>query len=270
VSFSDDQPHTRTRLPVGDLPPPPPGRRPRPLRTLFTVLGIVVLLVMAISFANRGKDTPPAANAADGTRSTGHPSSAAPTAATGQQPVSGSSNGIATGYPRTGQGAQSAAVNYAVALGSAAMYSTETRHAVLATVTDPARTAALQTRLDNAFADGATRYGLDDQGEAPAGLAFISRTIPVGTRTEALNADAAKVAVWSNGLIGLAGEGSTQPVAENWFTLTLTLHWVGNDWKVTDYRQASGPAPVNGDQQASSADEIKSAVEQYGGFRYAR
>ncbi|MFJ6217222.1 hypothetical protein ACIQGZ_28400 [Streptomyces sp. NPDC092296] len=280
MSFSDDQPHTRTRLPVGDLPPPQTGRQPRPLRTLLTVLGIVVLLVVAISIANHGKPDPrpgtgttaaTGGNAGAGSGTGGTADQAAPTAPTGQRPVDTTSNGIASGFPHSSQGAQSAAANYAVALGSAAMYAADSRHTVIATIATPATAAALQSRLDAAFAGGAAaKYGLDEHGAAPAGLTFVSRTIPVGTRAEVYGDAAARVSVWSNGLIGLAGQGSTQPVAENWFTLTLDLRWVGNDWKVADYRQQSGPAPVNGDQQAASADEIKNAAEQYGGFRYAR
>ncbi|MGA5703217.1 hypothetical protein [Peterkaempfera bronchialis] len=269
MSLSDDQPHTRTRLPVGDLPPPQPGRQPRPLRTLLTVMGILVLLVVAISFANRDKPDPHrgSGTAADGSGG----GKAAPTAATGQRPVDTTSNGIPAGFPHTDQGAQSAAANYAVALGSAGMFDADTRHSVIDTLADPAAADALRNRLDSAFAQGAAaKYGLGEHGTAPAGLTFISRTIPVGTKVEQYGDAAARVAVWSSGLIGLAGQGSTQPVAENWFTLTLSLRWVGNDWKVVDFHQQPGPAPVNGDQQAANADEIKSAAEQYGGFRYAR
>lgn len=270
MSLSDDQPHTRTRLPVGDLPPSGPPRQARPLRTLLTVVGILVLLVLAISFANRDKPTP-RHDGSTGTSSDSGADQAPPTAATGQRPVETARGGIPAGFPHTDQGAQSAAANYAVTLGSAGMFNADTRHSVVAAISAPAATAALQSRLDRAFTEeAATAYGLDRHGAAPAGLTFISRTIPVGTRTQEYGDGAARVAVWSNGLIGLAGQGSTKPVSENWFTLTLDLRWVGNDWKVADFRQQPGPAPVAGDQPAASADEIRSAAEQYGGFRYAR
>lgn len=67
-----------------------------------------------------------------------------PTAPTGTQPVGTSSNGIATGYPDTDQGAQSAAANYAVALGSADMFRADGRRSVLATIADPAVADALR------------------------------------------------------------------------------------------------------------------------------
>ncbi|GAA0685281.1 hypothetical protein GCM10010193_44000 [Kitasatospora atroaurantiaca] len=266
MPVSDDQPHTRTRLPVGEQSVyQASGRQPRPLRTLLTVLLVVALLVLAISIANRGKagpDTPSADRAKP---------SAASTAASGQEPVSTTSNGIANGYPHTDQGAQSAAANYAVALGSAEMFRTDTRHTVVATIADPTVTPALQARLDEAFsADTTARFGLDAQGKAPKGLTFVSRTVPVGTKTTNSADTATKVDVWCTGLVGLAGERSTQPVAENWYTLTLTMRWTGSDWKLTDFSRQSGPAPVPGDQQAATAEEITGAVQDFGGFRYAR
>jgi hypothetical protein len=76
--------------------------------------------------------------------------------------------------------------------------------------------------------------------------------------------------VWCTGLTGLAGEGSTKPVSESWFTLTVIMRWSGSDWKIIDFSRVTGPAPVPGDQQAATAEEITGAVQQFGGFRYAR
>ena len=270
MPVSDDQPHTRTRLPVGEQSVyQPSGRQSRPLRTLLTVLVVVTLLVLAISIANRGKPNPPGTPSAD--QAGGPTASSGATAATGQEPVSTTTNGIASGYPHTDQGAQSAATNYAVAIGSSDMFRTDARHAIVAAVADPTVAPALQARLDQAFsADTAAKFGLDAQGKAPKGLTFVSRTVPVGTKTTNSADTATKVDVWCTGLVGLAGEHSTQPVAENWYTLTVTLRWTGSDWKLTDFSRQSGPAPVPGDQQAATADEITRAVQDFGGFRYAR
>ncbi|MFJ9953194.1 hypothetical protein [Kitasatospora sp. NPDC091207] len=272
MPLSDDQPHTRTRLPVGEQPSSQPTvRQPRPMRTLLAVLVVVTLLVVAISIANRGKADPGTGpgRSADG---------AAPTAAagagpapSGDQPVGTTTNGIAGGFPHTDQGAQSAATNYAVAIGSAEMFRTDSRHAIVATIADPAAVAALQTRLDQGFTpETAARFGVDAQGRAPKGLTFVSRTIPVGTKSSTYSAESAKVEVWCTGLYGLAGERSVRPVSEEWFTLTLTLRWTGTDWKLIDFSRVTGPAPVPPDQRAATAEEITGAVEQFGGFRYAR
>ncbi|QKW21021.1 hypothetical protein HUT16_19960 [Kitasatospora sp. NA04385] len=272
MPLSDDQPHTRTRLPVAEQTAHVTGRQSRPLRTLLTVLGIVTLLVVAVSVANRDKPGPGSGTSATfGDRAPAAGASADRTAASGQQPVTTTVNGIGTGYPHTDQGAQSAAANYAVALGSADMFRTDSRRTVLTTLADPTALPALQARLDQAFTpETVARYGLDAEGRAPKGQTFVSRIVPVGTHTANGADTATRVDVWCTGLYGLAGEGSTVPVTQDWYTLTVTMRWTGSDWKLTDYSRAAGPAPLPGDQQAATAKEIADAVQQFGGFRYAR
>ncbi|KJS63387.1 hypothetical protein [Streptomyces rubellomurinus] len=271
MPLSDDQPHTRTRLPVGEQPSSQSNQRQsRPLRTLLTILVVVTLLVIAISIANRGKPDPgDSGHSAD--RAAPSAASGAGPAPSGDQPVTTTANGIASGFPHSDQGAQSAAANYAVAIGSADMFRTDSRHTIVATIADPGAVATLQSRLDQGFSpETAARYGLDAQGRAPKNLTFVSRTVPVGTKSTGYNDGEAKVEVWCTGLTGLAGQLSVQPVTTNWFTLTLALRWTGGDWKVTDFSSKQGPAPMPGDQQAATADEITGAVQQFGGFRYAR
>lgn len=270
MSLSDDQPHTRTRLPVGEQPSSQlNGRQPRPLRTLLTVLVVVTLLVVAISIANHGKPGPGGTGSSDRATSTA-PAGAGP-APSGDQPVGTTSNGIPSGYPHTDQGAQSAATNYAVALGGADMFRTDARHTILNTIADPTALPTLQTRLDQGFSpETAAKFGVDAQGRPPKGMTFVSRTIPVGAKSNGYTPDGVKVDVWCTGLYGLAGDRSIKPVSEEWFTLGMSLRWTGTDWKLTDFSRTSGPAPVPPDQQAATAEEITGAVEQFGGFRYAR
>ncbi|MFC8717367.1 hypothetical protein [Kitasatospora sp. NPDC057198] len=272
MPLSDDQPHTRTRLPVAEQTAHVTGRQARPLRTLLTILGIVTLLVVAVSIANR--DKPAAGRAGTGTsgdRATAAAASPDHTAASGQQPVTTTSNGIGTGYPHTDQGAQSAAANYAVALGSADMFRADSRRTVLTTVADPTAVPALQARLDQAFTpETNAHYGLDAEGRAPKNLTFISRTIPIGTGLANYSDTGTKVEVWCNSLIGMTGKASEVPVTENWYTLGITMRWTGSDWKIIDYSRKAGPAPLPADQQAATSEEITGAVQQFGGFRYAR
>ncbi|MFE7634775.1 hypothetical protein ACFU7Z_12200 [Kitasatospora sp. NPDC057518] len=269
MPLSDDQPRTRTRLPVGEQSSPQQNhRQSRPLRALLAVLVVVTLLVVAIAIANRV--TPGSGSGTGGGGASADRAGSGP-APSGDQPVGTTVNGIPTGYPHTEPGAQSAATNYAVAIGSADMFRTDSRHGIITTIADPGALAGLQGRLDQGFGgDTATRYGLDAQGHAPKGLTFVSRTVPVGTKSTGYSDGDAKVEVWCTGLTGLAGEHSVQPVTTNWFTLTLSLHWTGSDWKLTDFTRKSGPAPLPGDQQAATADEIAGSAEQFGGFRYAR
>ena len=107
---------TRTRLPDGGGDLYGSGRRSRAglsSRNLVTIVGVVVLLIAAIAFANRsgggGTGDTASSDAPKG-------ADAQPTAPTGTKPVTGKNGSIATGFAKTEQGAQSAAANYAVAL----------------------------------------------------------------------------------------------------------------------------------------------------------
>jgi hypothetical protein len=271
VSVPDDQPHTRTRYPAGDQPPDPAPRRP--LRTLLAVVVVAAVLIGAVAVLNRtsGAPTPSAAsNSNDGTGTdTGAGAGTSGTSATGTQPVTTTQNGIAVGFPHTSEGAQSAAVNYAVALGSADMYSPTSRKSIVTTVADPSAASRLLARFDPSYTTLGTKLGLQN-GKAQNGLTFISRTVPVGTKADNFSPTRATIEVWTTGLIGIAGQSSTSPVTAYWQTSTMQLHWSNNDWKVVDVSTKDGPTPVNGSQVASSAQDIAGAVTQFGGFRYAR
>lgn len=259
---------TRTRLPEGNSGDIYGGaRRPvRSSRSLITVVGVVVLLIAAIAFANRG-----GGDEADAAPTTGTAGAAAPTAATGIRPVTGKNGQIPMGFARDEQGAQSAASNYAVAMGSEGMFNAARRHEIVDTVYTPEAAARLKGPQDEAYsAEFLKKLGLDAEGNPPAGNSFVSRTIPVGAKVDSFAGDAAKVSVWYTGLIGMSGPDSKDPVSTTWMTWTFDLRWTNNDWKVADDSQKSGPAPVPGDVTASTADEISKAVEEFGGFTYAR
>ncbi|MFE0511583.1 hypothetical protein [Streptomyces sp. NPDC058964] len=258
---------TRTRLPESD----PYGGARRGARSssrsLVTVVGVVVLLIAAIAFANRGGDDSSASNEASGDK----PASSS-TAATGDRPVTSKAAGIPTGFAHSEQGAESAAANYSVALGSADMFNTARRHGIVNAVYAPDVAAGRQSDLDNAYSSKKflTNIGLNNDGSAPKGQTFVSRVIPVGTKVTSSGTDNATVAVWYTSLFGLSGEASTNPVSESWYTTTYEMKWVDNDWKITDFQQKDGPVPVGRDQKASTADDMTKAVEEYGGFTYAR
>ncbi|WP_420168261.1 hypothetical protein [Streptomyces violaceoruber] len=259
---------TRTRLPDSDAGHPQARRPARNSRSLVMIVGVVVLLIAAIAFANRGSGSDDDASpGAKGRGSTG----SAPTAATGTKPVQGKNGTIASGFAHDEQGAQSAAANYAVALGSAEMFTKESRHRILDTVYSPEAADKLRAPQDLAYStEFLGRLGLDPEGNAPKGSTFISRTVPVGTKVLAFDKDTAEVAVWYTGLIGMSGQDSTKPVSTTWKTWTAQLSWLDGDWKVTSASESDGPAPVPGDVAASQSDTISKAVEEYGGFTYAR
>ncbi|MFF8899419.1 hypothetical protein ACF082_18340 [Streptomyces lydicus] len=264
---------TRTRLPGNEGDLYGAGRRPRTgmsSRNLVTIVGVIVLLLAAIAFANRdgsGNNESPGDSAKDTAAGP-----ARPTSPTGTKPVSGKSSGIATGFAKTEQGAQSAAANYVVALSSDGMYNAARRQEIAATVYAPSVAAARKGSADKVYSDAALlgRIGLKPDGSAPKGMTFISRANPVGTKTESFKGDTAKVSVWYSTLFGLAGAQSQNPVTESWYTNTFDLKWLNGDWKVTDFTQKKGPAPIGRDQAAATAEDMTKAVQGYGGFTYAR
>ncbi|MFJ4834930.1 hypothetical protein ACIP79_34230 [Streptomyces sp. NPDC088747] len=256
---------TRTRLPGGAGDVYGGARRGRSSsRSLVTVVGVVVLLIAAIAFANRGDDS----SSADTT--TDKPETSA-TAPTGDRPVGSKVAGIPAGFAHSPQGAESAAANFAVALGSTGMFNKDSRHDIVNTIYTSAAAGQLQGPMDAAYStDFLGKLGLDANGNPPNGNTFVSRTIPVGTKAGQYSDSAAKVSVWYMGLIGMSGETSTDPVTSTWKTWTFDLQWDNDDWKIVTDSQTDGPAPVPGDDRAAGSDEISKAIEEYGGFTYAR
>jgi hypothetical protein len=257
---------TRTRLPdsAGDVYGG--ARRGRSSsRSLVTVVGVVVLLIAAIAFANRGGDDSGSSDAG------GDKAESAPTAASGTQPVETKAGGIPSGFAHDQQGAQSAAANYSVVLVSADILKPARRGEIVQRVFVADKVSELEDRLnktyDKAFLD---KVGLDENGTAPTGSTYVSRTMPVGTKVTNYSDSSATVQVWCSGVFGMAAENSTNPVTNDWFTMTLQLRWADGDWKVDTFTQKDGPAPVNGDNKVSTSEEISKAVEEYGGFTYAR
>ncbi|GAB2624821.1 hypothetical protein GCM10027168_65740 [Streptomyces capparidis] len=262
---SDDGPHTRTVLPEDDQQDGT-ASRPRPLRSLLITVTVLTLLVVGIAVLNRADGgTGDQAAGGDGTRHSN------PTAPSGVPPVTTTANGFPKGFDQTAQGAQSAAANYAVALGSDRMFKKTDRHSIIDAIYTPEQARVRKAELDKGFSAAVLRNaGLDQDGDAPDGMTFVSRTVPVGTRVEKFEKDAATVSVWCTGLFGMAGTGSKDPVRTDWFTITFELRWTGGDWKIVKDTDEEGPAPVDGDVPAAGAEEIAGAVEEFGGFTYAR
>ncbi|CAM5612102.1 Integral membrane protein OS=Streptomyces alboniger OX=132473 GN=CP975_16595 PE=4 SV=1 [Streptomyces alboniger] len=257
---------TRTRLPEGEGDTRRSSRSGRTSsRSLVTVVGVVVLLIAAIAFANRGDG-----GSAGSTGDEKKPDAAA-TAPTGEKPVTGKTGTIPSGFAHDEQGAQSAASNYAVSLVSADILKPARRTEIVKQLFVADKVTELEGEFDRTYSkEFLSKVGLDENGNAAPGQTYVSRTVPVGTKVTEYADSGATVEVWCTGAFGTAGEKTTNPVSNDWFTLTLKLRWADSDWKVESFRSKDGPAPVNGDNKISTADEIAKAVEEYGGFTYAR
>ncbi|MFI9823836.1 hypothetical protein ACIHFC_25705 [Streptomyces sp. NPDC052013] len=259
---------TRTRMPEGggDLyGGARRGGRRSSSRSLVTVVGVVVLLIAAIAFANRGGgDSGTEGDSADAPK-------AAATAPSGEKPVDSKAAGIPSGFAHDRQGAESAAANYAVTLVSADILKPARRTEIVRQVFVTEKQASLEERFNRAYTkEFLSNVGLDENGNAPKGSTYVSRTMPIGTKVTSYSETTASVEVWCTGVFGTAGEKTTNPVSSDWFTMTLQLRWAADDWKVDSFSQKEGPAPVPGDDKASTAEEMAKAVQEYGGFTYAR
>ncbi|MCF2526817.1 hypothetical protein [Yinghuangia soli] len=265
--MSDELPRTRTRLPVRAEEGALPARRRNPVLSGVGVVVVILVVMLTLAYASRRGGTD---QEAGGTQPAGSAQNSAGVPAVAGGRDAGTVAGVAVGHPRTREGAQSAAANYATAYGSSAMFKPASRQALIAAIADPATKAGLLARADAAFAAQTTLFGLDAQGNAPKGLVFVCRALPVGTKPVSYTADSATVEVWGAGLVGLAGAGSTKPVSEAWSTTTMRLSWADGDWKLVDFGQKEGPTPVSGLQTASGAAEIAQAVRDFEELRYAR
>ncbi|MGW4623461.1 hypothetical protein [Streptomyces sp. NPDC004592] len=182
----------------------------------------MVLLIAAIALANRGWTT-----TTDGPETAADP--------------------LAPEIAHSRQGAQSTATKAAAVLGGEAMFNTEQRHALVQAVADPDKRGALQQAFDADYTAAFNRkIGLDDQGQPPAGAAFISRTLPAGTVVRAYRPQEATVDVWCSGLFGLTGKSVQEiPIKTSWFTMTVTVRWTHDGWRVSDFSQKDGPEPTS-------------------------
>lgn len=145
------------------------------------------------------------------------------------------------------------------------MFNASRRDAAVTSVTDPAVVASVRAQFDESYTANYAKFGLDKLGRAPAGQTLVAISIPAGTHVVTFTPSIASVAVWSTGLIGLAGENSTHPVAEAWSTATMQLCWDGKRWRWLSGTQVDGPTPVPGLQAPSTATAIAAAIKEFGG-----
>lgn len=277
LDTAQSTPEARTRV---KLPPDPyqddeprQGRGRRPL----VLLAALVALVAAITIVNRSTHhsggSPTAGQSAAGSGSSSQAASSTGPV-TSQFDNSGlpgnTADGVPIGYPHTGRGAESAAANYVVAYSSSTMVNSAARHRLIDAIADPAIASDLQSQLDTAYSQVDSSLGLSADGVPPAGQTFVQRSAPVGVTLVKSSSDSATVSVWTVTLSGLAGQGSTHPVVENWSTITVTVRWTGGDWKWVSFASADGPVPTGGQQVVSGGQDLQKAVNQFGGLRYAR
>lgn len=143
-------------------------------------------------------------------------------------------------------------------LGSPEVYDAGTRRGVLERVVLPTEVA----RLEQAYAMTGSNLGLNSAGQSSEGE-LVARTVAVGTSVVAYSPDEAVIALWSTGLLGVAGPTSRQPVQETWSTDTVTMRWAGSGWRWASSRHEDGPVPVGSAQVPSAPEDIARAAREF-------
>jgi hypothetical protein len=190
---------------------------------------------------------------------------AAPATGVGPRRVT---DGVGVGYAHSQQGAVAAAANYTRALSSALILDTAGRRAAIDTLAAPEARARLQKSFDRAVAS--IRAGLGVSGAAGDGAQVLLRATPVGWRVEQYGDGTARVAIWMTSVGGsVGGNGGSAPVREGWGTTTVTLRWVGGDWKQVASTTTDGPVPIADVAPPTAAGELVSKANEFKEFTYA-
>jgi hypothetical protein len=189
---------------------------------------------------------------------------AAPATGVGPRRVA---NGVGVGYAHTQQGAVAAAANYARALSSTLILDTARRRAAIDTLAAPEARARLQKTFDQAVAS--IRAGLGVTGSAGEDAQVLLRATPVGWRVEQYGKGTARVAIWVTSVGGSVGGSGSAPVREGWGTTTVSLRWVGNDWKQVASTTTDGPVPIADVAPPTAAGELVSKANEFKEFTYA-
>jgi hypothetical protein len=217
--------------------------------------------------------TPPAATTAppataatpDGTAAAASGDGAAASRAVGPRHYL---EGVGVGYAHSEAGAVAAAANFTRVLSSDLLLDTTRRRAAIEVLAAPEARGRLQRTFDQAVAS--LRQGLGVTGEAAQDAQVLLRATPVGWRVEDYRAGSAKVAIWVTSVGGsIGGANGAVPIREAWGTTTVTLRWVGGDWKQVDSTTVDGPVPIADVSPPTAAPELLGKANDFKEFTYA-
>jgi hypothetical protein len=253
--------------------------------TLLTmVLGAIVLFLGGLVVgratmtgnprATTASTTPPAATTAPpATATAATPDGTAAASGTGAvtNPAVGPRHhldGVGVGYARSQEGAVAAAANFTRVLSSDLILDTGQRRAAIDVLAAPEARGRLQKTFDQAVAS--LRQGLGMTGPAGKDAQVLLRATPVGWRVEDYGGGSAKVAIWVTSVGGSTGGATGQvPIREAWGTTTVTLRWVGGDWKQVDSTTVDGPVPIADVAPPTATPELLDKANEFKEFTYA-
>lgn len=164
-------------------------------------------------------------------------------------------------YPRTKQGAATAAQAYSEAGMRAVFMSSAEGRAVIDAFSSDAMRDQLAKELEEATAAFSKLFDLPN-GEGQV----VNRSAPLGYRVVSFTKDSARVEIWTATVFGKPGVGNG--IAPIFKTATLDLAFERGAWRLAGLPQSKdGPTPIADNPEASSS--VLSAVKDLQEFSHA-
>jgi hypothetical protein len=166
--------------------------------------------------------------------------------------------GVPVGYPRTEAGAKAAAANYTTVRGSSSFLDdASARHRALSVMTASSAASTATDEADYAARQAVTQLRGDNKKVSRR--AAIARTGVFSAQLLGFDIHRAMVRLWTTTVRGSA-VGHTTPQAD-FQTVTVTLVWEHNDWKMTGTSSTDGPvAPVDTDQATNVTSDFSDYI----------
>jgi hypothetical protein len=198
--------------------------------TLIATAVVATVAVGSIALRHFGADHP------NTTLPTALPVVTVPTTSARVGPVA-VVDGVSHGWSHDPAGAQAAAVAAVRATGPIAKAGFISRadliRSVASTAFGPKLAAASSAQLSEMTAElGAAKI-------APTDLVWAE--LPLTARIFASTGDRATVDVWSVLVVGVTGKGAPRQM---WRTVTATMIWERDDWRIDDWTTTPGPTPA--------------------------
>jgi hypothetical protein len=167
---------------------------------------------------------------------TGLPTVTVPTTSARVGPVA-VVDGVSHGWSHDAAGAQAAAVAVVRATGPIAkagfISRTDLIRSIASTAFGPKLAAASSAQLSEMTAElGAAKI-------APADLVWAE--LPLTSRIVTAANERATVDVWSVLVVGVTGKGAPRQM---WRTVSVTIIWERDDWRIDDWTTTPGPTPA--------------------------
>ncbi|MBT2405574.1 hypothetical protein J7I97_05415 [Streptomyces sp. ISL-87] len=167
-------------------------------------------------------------------------------------------HGVPVGYPHTQAGAKAAAANYTTVSGSAGFLTDkDARHRAVSVMATQGGAESAEKKADLAAAQAADALR-GDNSKVSAGQA-IARTGVLSAHVLGFDAHGAMVRLWTTTVRGSAAGHAAPKVGFE--SVTVTLTWESNDWKVRSSASTTGlVAPVDARQASNVARDFSGYV----------